>query len=872
LQVKTHVAAAIALLTATALGATLVATDRVVTKQSLRRGSEDLAGAREAFNHLVSERVSGVAAQVRLITAQPIFRAHLSDAPHPDDLAILRTMADEYPRQLGAQFCLVIDQQAVWLASPGWPEGAATPEPLASAIRSALGGQRQFTITVIGGRLLLVVLEPAKFAEETLGAVAVGLAIDDTVARELAAITQSDVGLVAGGRLAGSSIRGEGRTELARTVEAGELSNQSVLLQLGPSKYVAGTFPLLPGATGASMPRLVLLHDWTPTQQFLDELQRQVVRAGLLVFACALTAGWLFSRRMSRPFQDIAAAARDIASGGNWTRKVPVRGSAEAMTTASAFNDMSTSLRHWYEEAQAKSERLQASYERFQAVTDSARDAIVSANEQGAITFWNRSATLIFGYDEREVDGMNVTALISPDDRLRCLEALASVQGLGAARIEPIIELTGVRRDGSTVPIELSLSARPTNGLLQTTAVVRDITERKRAQEALEQRDEQLRQAQKMEAIGRLAGGVAHDFNNMLMAITGFGTLVRDGLPDDDPLRPDIDEVLSASDRAASLTRQLLAFSRRQIVIPQIVALDRVVADTEKMLRRLIGEHIVYSSASQPGLGAVRADPGQMEQILINLCVNARDAMPDGGRLHVELKDVDLDAASAPQGLEPGPFVRLSVSDTGCGIDPAAIGHIFEPFFTTKQPGRGTGLGLATVYGITRQNGGLIEVKSEVGRGSTFHVYLPRLAASACSDEERTSELAVDQPVSETVLLVEDDDRVRTLVASVLRRRGYEVLEANCGDDALRLAQGHESPIHLLLSDIVMPGMNGRTVAARVIEMRRETRVLLMSGYSDEMAQAGANAQPQSLFIQKPFSAEALAAKIREALSGASVN
>jgi PAS domain S-box-containing protein len=868
------VAAAIALLTAAALGATLVATDRVVTDQSLRRGSEDLAGAREAFNHLVSERVNGAAAQVRLITEQPIFRAHLSDAPHPDDLAILRTMADQYPRQLGAQFCLVIDQQGAWLATPGWPEHAAAPEPLTAAIRSAVDGQQQFTITVIDGRLLLVVLEPAKFAEETLGAVAVGLALDDTVARELASITQSEVGLVAGGRLAGSSVRGAARTDLVRVLQAGEpdMSTQSVLLQLGPSKYVAGTFPLLPGAGSASLPRLVLLHDWTPTQQFLDELQRQVVRAGLLVFVCALTAGWMFSRRMSRPFQDIAAVARDIASGGNWARQVPVRGSAEAMTTASAFNDMSTSLRHWYEEAQAKSERLQASYDRFQAVTDSARDAIVSADEQGAITFWNRSATVIFGYDEREAHGMKLTALTSADETPRCLEALAAVQGLGAAPIESIIELTGVRKDGATVPIELSLSARLTDGRIQTTAIVRDITERKRAQEALQQRDEQLRQAQKMEAIGRLAGGVAHDFNNMLMAITGFGTLVRDGLTDDHPLRPDIDEVLSASDRAAALTRQLLAFSRRQVVDPQVVALDRIVADTEKMLRRLIGEHIVYSSASQAGLGAVRADPGQIEQILINLCVNARDAMPEGGRLHVQLQDVDVDAATAPQGLEPGPYVRLSVSDTGSGIDPAAIGHIFEPFFTTKQPGKGTGLGLATVYGITRQNAGAIEVESQVGRGTTFHVYLPRLTASAQSDHEPAPGLAVDQPVSETVLLVEDDERVRTLVASVLRRRGYEVLEASCGDDALNLASGHEAPIHLLLSDIVMPGMNGRAVAARVSEMRRETRVLLMSGYSDEMAQAGANVPGQSLFIQKPFSAEALAAKIREALSGASVN
>jgi PAS domain S-box-containing protein len=850
--VKTHVAAAIALLTAAALGVTLVATTRLVTNHTLRRGTEDLAVAREAFNHLVAERAKASASQVRLITAQPIFRAHLTDASHPDDLAILRTMADEYPPQLGARFCLVIDGQGVWLASPGWPEHAALPDGLASAIRAATGGQRQATIVVMENRLLLVVLEPATFATETLGAMAVGFALDDSVARELANITQSEVGLVAGRVLAGASITGDARgalaSELARE-EPGQ-SGRSVLLQLGASKYVAGTFPLLPSAGNGALPRLVLLRDWTPTQQFLDELQRQVLRSGLIVFACALTVGTLFSSRMSRPFQDIAAAARDIASGGNWTRQVPMRGSAEAMTTAAAFNDMSTSLRHWHEEARAKSENLQASYERFQAVTESARDAIVSVDERGAITFWNRRAALIFGYEESEAIGMELRQLVDPDDHARCLDALEAVYQQAETPVEPIVELTGVRKDRQIVPIELSLSARLTDGRVQATAVIRDITERKRAQEALQQRDEQLRQAQKMEAIGRLAGGVAHDFNNLLTAITG----------------------LSASERAAVLTRQLLAFSRRQVVVPQVVALDQIVVGTEKMLRRLIGEDIILSSSVQDQLGFVRVDPGQIEQVLINLCINARDAMPDGGELRVELTHVHVNRPDTPQGPEPGEYVVLSVSDNGCGIEPGVLGHIFEPFFTTKQPGQGTGLGLATVYGIAKQNGGHVEVGSRVGRGTTFRVYFPRLASAQEAGEGSDASSLADELASETVLLVEDDERVRLLLASVLRRRGYSVLEAACGDAALEIARGHEAPIHLLLSDIVMPGMSGRVVAARIGEMRRETRVLLMSGYADEATARESVDGPHSLFIQKPFSAEALAARIREALSGASVS
>ncbi len=395
------------------------------------------------------------------------------------------------------------------------------------------------------------------------------------------------------------------------------------------------------------------------------------------------------------------------------------------------------------------------------------------------------------------------------------------------------IEMVGIRRDASTCPIELSLSAWQDDGRIQATVVIRDITERKQAQDVLRQRDAQLQQAQKMEAIGRLAGGVAHDFNNLLTAIVGFGGLVRDSLRDNDPIRADVDEVLTAADRAASLTRQLLAFSRRQVVTPRIIALEEIVANTEKMLRRLIGEDIVLISARAPELGRVRADPGQIEQILVNLAVNARDAMPDGGELRIDLCDVEFDQADAPPraGLEPGRYVRLAVSDSGSGIAPEVISHIFEPFFTTKPEGMGTGLGLATVYGIAKQNGGSVEVESSATRGTTFRVYFPRIDAAQATVRAGRTPRPVER-ASETVLLVEDDDRVRGLVATVLRKRGFTVLVASRGEEALEIVRGHAAPIHLLLSDIVMPGMSGRVVAARVTELRPETRVLLMSGYA----------------------------------------
>jgi PAS domain S-box-containing protein len=852
---------------AAALGAVLVATTRLVTDQSLRRGFEDLDVARSAFNRLMAARGDATAVQVRLITTQPIFRARLADTPDAEDLAILRTMADEYPRQLQASFSIVTDRHATWLAAPGWPAGGTPPSSLQSAIRTAVSGKSQSAIVPIQGGLFLVVAEPARFAEETLGAMIAGFALDDSVARTLAEITHCEVSLVAGEHLAGSSLPSGSRSQLVRQLESVIKGSERgpVLQQLGAMKYVGGTFPLAPEAGDAGTGRLVLLRDWTPTEQVLDQLTRELVVAGAVAFVCALTGGVVFSRRVSRPFQDVAAAARDIADG-SWSRQVSLRGSAEAMTMAAAFNQMSARLRHWYEEAQAKSAHLEASSARFSSVTESARDAIVSTDERAAVTFWNRAAIITFGYDEATATGMPLTDLIALPDRSRCLEAFGSLIRESVAAPSGIVELIGLHRNGRTFPIELSLSARRGDGPVQVTAVIRDITERKLAQEALEQRDLQLQHAQKMEAIGRLAGGVAHDFNNLLTAIVGFGGLVKETLDGDDPRRSDMDEVLNAADHATALTRQLLAFSRRQVVSAEVVALEEIVRRTEKMLRRLIGEDITLSSIFQPAPTFVRADPGQIEQVLMNLCVNARDAMPDGGELRIELSTVEFGAGVVAPSIEPGRYVRLNVSDTGTGIAPDVVDHIFEPFFTTKETGKGTGLGLATVYGIVKQNGGYIDVETQPGRGSVFRVYFPRVDVADVSTEHVRS-LTFEQG-TETILLVEDEQRVRDLVSTVLRRCGYTVLEACRGEEALEVARKHVAPIHLLLSDIVMPGMGGRNVAARITELRPGTRILLMSGYSDDVILRTGIEAAKTPFIQKPFTATDLALKVREVLSG----
>ncbi len=567
-------------------------------------------------------------------------------------------------------------------------------------------------------QLFLVIFEPARFAEETLGTLTIGYALDDGVAKELAELTRSEVNLTtADGAVSGSSLpqtaRGELRELISNTPRQQEQDGSPLIRTVGNVPYVAGTFPLSSDRASEDAGRLVLLQDWRPTQQFLDDLRRQLLLAGVGAFALALAGGVAFSRRMSRPLKDIAQAAGEVAAG-NWARQVPTHGSAEATTMATAFNEMTSHLRHWHEQAEERAKRIETSYGRFHSVTESARDGIVSTNAQGAVTFWNRSAAAIFGYDEAQALGTPIEHLLAESDRTLYLEALAAGTDTPGAIFGQTIELTGVRKNGDRFPIELSLSAGSTADT-SVTAVIRDVTERKRNEDALRESEAERRQSQKMEAIGLLAGGVAHDFNNLLMAIQGYGELVLMSLDPDHECRADIDEILKASNRAAALTRQLLAFSRRQVLAPQVLSLAEVLTGTEKLLHRLIAEDVQISSTIAPDLGSVKADPGQIEQVLVNLAVNARDAMPGGGRLNFALANVHLDDShGAALGVAPGRYVRLEVSDTGCGMPPEVVSRIFEPFFTTKEEGRGTGLGLSTVYGIVQQSGGSIRVESEV--------------------------------------------------------------------------------------------------------------------------------------------------------------
>ncbi len=514
-------------------------------------------------------------------------------------------------------------------------------------------------------------------------------------------------------------------------------------------------------------------------------------------------------------------------------------------------------LSHAYRQSRR---RTRASEGRFSAVAESAIDAIISADARGRILSWNKSAETMFGYAREEIVGQPLTRLMPEHSRAAHERELARYLATEQPRvIGRTVELEGLRKDGSEFPVDLALSSWRTEEGLFFSAIIRDITERKSL-------EEQLRQSQKMDAIGRLAGGVAHDFNNLLTAILGYGSLIGRGLPDGDPTRARAEEIVKAATCAASLTRQLLTLSRGQVLEPTVLNLNAVVADMENMLRRLIGEDIEVVTSFDPALSPVKADAGQMEQVFLNLAINARDAMPRGGRLTIETANVELDHTYARGHIDitPGPYVMLAVSDTGCGMDAETQSHIFEPFFTTKGLGQGTGLGLATVYGIVKQSGGAIGVYSEVGRGSTFKIYIPRVAGGVeRRDPTRPVELARG---SERILLVEDETTVRDLAASLLKASGYTMLEASDPSEALALLARGDEPIDLMLTDIVMPGMSGPDLASRLGGPRPEMKVLYISGYAGSHVTHDAALPPGSAFLPKPFTPEALTRKVREVL------
>jgi len=538
------------------------------------------------------------------------------------------------------------------------------------------------------------------------------------------------------------------------------------------------------------------------------------------------------------------------------------RGAQDYLLKSSIDSELLTRAIRYAIERRQSAEALRDAVERYRHFFEEDLTGDFLTTPNGEIHACNLAFARIFGYESVEDAKQHSFLSLFPTPEAAA-QLVARIRADG--RLEHH-EQVYRRRDGKAAHVIQNVIGvfDPEGELLELRGYVFDITAQKKV-------EEQLRQAQKMEAVGRLAGGVAHDFNNLLTVITGYGDRIIERLDEHDPLRRGLDAIKKAADRAASLTEQLLAFSRQQVLAPKVLDLNAVVMNMDKLLRRLIGEDIELRTVLGRTLGRIKADQSRIEQVLMNLAVNARDAMPQGGTLTIETANVDLDASYVARfiWLVPGPYVMITVADTGCGMDLETKARLFEPFFTTKAQGKGTGLGLSTAYGIVKQSGGYIWVESEPNQGATFRICLPRVDEAV---EHPVAERAVRRAPrgTETILLVEDEDDVRQLLREVLDSFGYTVLEARNGLEALALADEHPG-LDLLLTDVVMPLMSGRDLANRLVQRRGELKILYMSGYTDDTIIQHGVLEPGTAFLQKPFSPSILARKVREVLDGTSI-
>jgi PAS domain S-box-containing protein len=522
---------------------------------------------------------------------------------------------------------------------------------------------------------------------------------------------------------------------------------------------------------------------------------------------------------------------------------------------------LSFAVRRALAETAVREERCRADKARdlLVSIVESSDDAIIGIALDGTVLSWNRGATRIYGYASEEMQGNPIYALFTGDGLDQLHENMKTLRS--GERVNRY-ETRGLTKHGKTTEIAVTISPiRTIDGRLQgASAIIRDISDQK-------QLERELFLSQKMEAIGRLAAGVAHDFNNLLTVITCYSSLLLNELDEQDPSYAEISEINKAGQRAASLTRQLLAFSRKQVLQPQVLDLNSVVDDMDRMLRRVIGEDIELIVIRDQKMGSVKADPGQIEQVIMNLAVNARDAMRTGGKLILEISNVDLQETLTRRHIDipPGSYVALAVTDTGTGMDPETQVRIFEPFFTTKDQGQGTGLGLSTVYGIVQQSGGWIMVYSEIGHGTTFKIYLPRV-------EESPTRPSLDPVIGyprgwETILVVEDEDSVRALVCSILQKQGYTVLQASDAIEAAHISAQRNDTIDLMITDVIMPSISGSELAAQLKLLRPSMHVLFMSGYSDNAIAHQGILKPDTSLLEKPFEPHALVAKVREILN-----
>jgi PAS domain S-box-containing protein len=735
--------------------------------------------------------------------------------------------------------------------------------PSFDAFHKALNGEQVITATRSPSGWGLRAIVPIHAFEKRApsGVLILGSRIDDDFAKKIANETGSQIFIATSEGVIAGSYRPQDPSAMDLSLVNRSLADKKPLFFADRRNFRSYTF--VPIRIIDEEFCLVVETDISVVKELLSNNRREMSQWGLIIFIGITSIGAAFTFTLIHPLNELQEKARRVVreySGDD--SKAPPKGN-EISTLVRAFNLMVETIRDHISERKKTEEALRETGRTLQALIEASPLAILVTDASGDIKVWNPAAVHIFGWSEKEAIGReNPICVREGNSELGAILKL-TLHGEKFSNIE----VRGKGKNDSE--IDLAFYGAPLvdgNGLIiGMTAIMADITESKHAAEALRRSEEHLRQSQKMEAIGKLAGGVAHDFNNLLSVITGYSELLMSRLGKNSPGLREIEEINKAGERAASLTHQLLAFSRRQVLNPKTLRMNEVVLSLGKMLRRLIGENIELVTDVDAELWAVRADPIQIDQIILNLAVNARDAMPGGGKLSISTSNVDIvfPLVEGPLKIPAGQYVGLEVTDTGCGMDGDTIARIFEPFFTTKKQGKGTGLGLATVYGIVKQSGGYIRVLSEPGSGTTFNVYLPR--AQCAEPAEKAERIATGEtPCDETILLVEDEDMVRELACETLRGYGYTVLEAPNGQEAVSVSEKFDGTIHLLITDVVMPGMNGLELSRTLKKSRPEMPVLFMSGYSEEvLAQVGFMG-PGEAFYQKPVTPSRLYAKIRE--------
>jgi PAS domain S-box-containing protein len=657
--------------------------------------------------------------------------------------------------------------------------------------------------------------------------------------------------------------------EAIRTMFSSQMEDLTELVRLGDWRVVElrsqSRDPVL-SALSESLVRDIDELVAEQKRQELEEIERAGTRAmvtllsvGLAIFLITVFLGWRLTRTIGGRLQQLDAAARALGRG-EFRQRVKVSGRDEIGRLAQVFNEMSARVSDLYES-------MQRSEAHFRSLIENVSDFIVVLQADGTVRYASPSFEREAG-EGSPAEGQNMLDLATEEDRAEVEKLLAAVQAKGMpGEVEPApieSEFRLRKRGGGVRILEVSatnlLNHPAVNGIVVN---ARDVTERRKL-------EEQLMRAQRIEAVGTLSGGVAHDFNNILTVILGHTEVLQQALQSSPAEYEHLKSIDEASRRASTLTRQLLAFSRKQVLQPKVFNLNSLIVDLDKMLRRLISEDIELRTVTDPQLGATRADPGQIEQVVMNLVLNARDAIKSGGKITIETANVilDEDFAQGHAGARPGPHVMLAVSDTGDGISPEILPHIFEPFFTTKEVGRGTGLGLSTVYGIVKQSGGNVLVYSQPGRGTTFKIYLPRMDEPVLSPTEPPRPAIISG--AETVLLVEDEPALRDLLEIALTGSGFTVLAAPSPADALTLSRRHTGPLHLLLTDVIMPGMDGPALAKQVQKERPDIKVLFMSGYATNFIMHDGAVDPGTNFLEKPFHPRTLLNKVREVLDSGS--